>query len=593
MNKKWMRKTTISAGECMTALHRLVHLHVVSSGNEDRNTDKKVVRFMRKLKLIVGKPMPQLQSKAEGKKWKDHRVKEQVRYQKIAVKGKETEGRKLTNFNQYRASKIYMEALRTATIVTEDLRELLEYLGHTAAVGAAMPQLVKETADGWIPLNEAPRSGDNGAALAGRGTAKPNSHWYLSLPGRDNPVQITKSRTLQGRLDFQGQRVSNTAARFSSRPMTLDEAKAEFSGEQASGDGPGWHSRVQHIARSTAQTQALVVPAGWKTHVGSVILWLFLNGAFLTNTGCYNVNEQIYHVLEYFMSALRLRIAGVDPKFFITNLLQQLDAARDGKYYVKRQSQHGEELCLGYKCWQITFCAFKPGQGGGASGEKTLMDLITDDVVPFKEAVDREQEDRYFCLIVPEGAVAAATLQACKRKIFERIPGDHAVSNERIHLPRLCAIGAANASDYRFLHQADEKTGKYQWTFRGEAELRAAAVPVIKEFLADARAMIPRGGVLLPPRHRCRFRGRDERPDRQSQPLARVSVDKRHPSGGAGGLLGQSTAQNPKCKRPRKRAAPKQKAGLTQATGSVDGTVPGDTVSPVRANRRSKRPRRG
>ena len=402
---------------------------------------------------------------------------------------------------------------------------------------------------------------------------------------------IEKSRTLEGRLNFQGSRVCNSDARFSSRRMTLEEAKAEFSGQQASGDGPGWHSRVQHIARCTAATQALVVPPGWTVHVGSVILWLFLNGAFLTNTGVHNVNEQIYHVLEYFMSALRLRIAGLDPEVFITNLLQQLDAARDGKYYVKRHSQHGEELCLGYKCWQITFCAFKPGQGDTCSGEKTLMDLITDDVVPFKEAVDREQEDRYFRLIVPEGAVAAETLQACKRKIFERIPGDHAVSNERIHLPRLCSSGAANASDYRFLHQKNEKTGKYQWTFRGEPELRAAAVPVIKEFLADARAMIPHGVHSYLPDIDAEFEFvTNDLIDKVNRWLE-FPWTSAIPQEAREAFLAK---YRPKCpKRPCKRAAPKQKAGLTQATGSVASTDPGDASSPVRANRRSKRTRRG
>lgn len=42
----------------------------------------------------------------------------------------------------------------------------------------------------------------------------------------------------------------------------------------------------------------------------SVVEWLFLGGAFLTRSGSYNVNAQIYHVLEYFASALRKLIAG-------------------------------------------------------------------------------------------------------------------------------------------------------------------------------------------------------------------------------------------------------------------------------------------
>ena len=147
MNKKWMKKATISAGKCMTALHRLVHLHVVSLGNDDRNVDLEVTRHMRRLKLVVGKPLPQLQTMVKGK-WKDYHIKKRVEHRKIAVKGKEKHGRHLCYFNQGRASKVTMEALRTATVVTDDLRELLELLGHTAAVGAAMPQLMKETAKG-------------------------------------------------------------------------------------------------------------------------------------------------------------------------------------------------------------------------------------------------------------------------------------------------------------------------------------------------------------------------------------------------------------------------------------------------------------
>jgi hypothetical protein len=42
-------------------------------------------------------------------------------------------------------------------------------------------------------------------------------------------------------------------------------------------------------------------------------------------------------------------IAGDDSDTFRTNLLQQLEAARDGQYYVKRKSYYSE-LCLGWKC---------------------------------------------------------------------------------------------------------------------------------------------------------------------------------------------------------------------------------------------------
>ena len=274
--------------------------------------------------------------------------------------------------------------------------------------------------------------------------------------------------------------------------MTMDFARAEFVEGRA-------HTREEHIAASNPRAEGVVVPAGWTTCGGSVFQWLFLRGAFLTRTGSYNVNAQFYHVLEYFVSALRRSIAGGNPKTFRTNLLQQLEAARRGKHYVKRQSRYSE-LCLGYKCWNVAFCAFSPGDSGANSGEATLMQLMGDDVGAFKEAVGTERESAYFKLIVPEGDEASTTLVAGVRKIKEETAGDHAFSNGRLRLPRLCSRGAASATDYRFLHQVGEATGKHHWLFGAESEMRAAALPVLQEFLADAMAM-PRGAAYLPDIH--------------------------------------------------------------------------------------------
>jgi hypothetical protein len=155
---------------------------------------------------------------------------------------------------------------------------------------------------------------------------------------------------------------------------------------------------------------------------------------------------------KYFAAALRKLIAGEDSDAFRIDLLQQLKAGRDGQYYVKRQSY-----------W---------------SGEKTLTELIGGDVVAFKEAIGTEKESAYFRLIVPEGAGTSSSLIGGERKIRESTDGDHAVSNGRVVLPRLCSPGA-NADDWRFLHKKNEVTGKKHWTFRAESELSAPALPVL------------------------------------------------------------------------------------------------------------------
>ena len=90
------------------------------------------------------------------------------------------------------------------------------------------------------------------------------------------------------------------------------------------------------------------------------------------------------------------------------SLIQQLEAARDGKYYVKRMSR-GSELCLGWRCWKVTFCAFSPGQSAVSSGEGTLLDRITEDIVPFKEAVTAGTASAYFRLVVPSAPPSASS----------------------------------------------------------------------------------------------------------------------------------------------------------------------------------------
>lgn len=477
----------ITPGACIGFLLALVHQHVVALGAS--NVERAVALVAKEHGLEVGAPMPELQKYAGGKWVAFHAGRKQWRRdsRRIAVQGKETQGKQLGSFNRGRESRITYDSLRTARVVTPDLRALLAYLGHVAAVESPMPPLLKETAAGWVPVTVSPRPGDNNVGRVG--TGEPHAKWYLSWPGRANPMQIKNARTLQGRLDFQGRKRPDPDARFSTCRMTMDRARAEFVEGRA-------HSRAEHVAACTPRAEALSVPAGWTAFAGSVVSWLFLRGAFLTRTGSYNINAQFYHVLEYFVSALQKLIAGQSPDLFKTNLLQQLEAARHGKHYVKRRSRYSE-LCLGYKCWTIAFCAFKRRQNNWGSGEATLMKLVGDDVAAFKEAVGTERESSYFRLIVPEDGEASPTLVAGKRKIFEETDGDHGVSNARVDLPRLCSRGAASATDYRFIHQKGEATGKHHWNFGAEPELRSAALPALREFLADVLAM-PRGAAYLP-----------------------------------------------------------------------------------------------
>jgi hypothetical protein len=126
---------------------------------------------------------------------------------------------------------------------------------------------------------------------------------------------IQNSTTLQDRLDFAARKRPGPDARFSTQTMTLDDAKAEFAAGRA-------HTRERHVAACTPRTEALAVPVGWAAFAGTVIAWLLQGGAFQTRSGSYNVNAQIYHLLEYFVSAIRKSIAGENSDTFPTDLLQ-------------------------------------------------------------------------------------------------------------------------------------------------------------------------------------------------------------------------------------------------------------------------------
>ncbi len=172
-----------------------------------------------------------------------------MEYRKIAVRGKEEKGQQLAYFNSGRETKLSIADLRSATMVdTPELRALLQFLGDDAELGTCMPTLVKETKQGWQPLTTAPRRGENRAALAG--TGDPQTRWYLSWPGRPNPITIEHSSTLQERLAFQEAKRPGPDARFSTSRMTLACAQAEFAARRA-------HTRDEHVTASTPPAEAL------------------------------------------------------------------------------------------------------------------------------------------------------------------------------------------------------------------------------------------------------------------------------------------------------------------------------------------------
>ncbi len=98
--------------------------------------------------------------------------------------------------------------------------------------------------------------------------------------------------------------------------MTLAGARAEFAAGRA-------HTRDEHVAACAPPAEALAVPDGWTVFAGSVVAWLFLRGALLTGSGTYSVTAQVYHVLEYFASALLKLMAGRKTDAFRINLQQE------------------------------------------------------------------------------------------------------------------------------------------------------------------------------------------------------------------------------------------------------------------------------
>jgi hypothetical protein len=202
--------------------------------------------------------------------------------------------------------------------------------------------------------------------------------------------------------------------------------------------------------------------------------------------------------LEYGVSLTLKRMEGAaykDCKNMRTNWLQQLEAARDRRFYMKRCC-HGAELCLGWGCWKVTFCAFSAGHFRDCSGENKLLSLICEDreVPALKEAVAADKQDAYFKLVVPAGAAPDGELIASTRIIKAEKKGDHAVSNG-IKLPRLCSA-SATGQDWRFLHQQSMTPAKL-WRVSSEDDLKTVALPTISAFYSAARAL-PRGEYYLP-----------------------------------------------------------------------------------------------
>jgi hypothetical protein len=385
--------------------------------------------------------------------------------------------------------KVSLQTLREATTVTDSIQALLDRLGVLSDVGDAMPDIVVVKKDGTsVKLRDAPKRGDYWAARAGTGEEAP--YWHLSVPGRAKPLRVANAATLGGRLGFASLRPAESS--FSSRPMTMEDARAEHAAGHS-------QTRQQHIASCTPSSQSLEIPAGWTLLAGHVLDWLKLRGAILTRKGLRSVVAQIYHLLEYGISYTLKRMEGAsyrDCKNMRTNWLQQLEAARDGRFYMKRCSRGAGELCLGWGCWQVTFCAFSAGHRSNSSGENKLLSLICEDreVPALKEAVAADKHDAYFKLVVPAGAAPDGELIASMRIIQAEKKGDHAVSNG-IKLPRLCSA-SATGQDWRFLHQQYMTPAK-QWRVSSEDDLKGAVMPTVSAFYSAARAL-PRGEYYLP-----------------------------------------------------------------------------------------------
>jgi hypothetical protein len=159
-------ETAKISGTCLLFLMHLVRQHVLTLPGGAAGADAAAARLVAELGITVGKPMPELQ-KHVNDKWRPFdEVRKRVQYKKIAV---EDQGKKLGNFNRGRESKVSNDSLRTAEVITADLRALLMYLGHEAGVGSPKPSLMKETAAGWVPLKESARLGDHMVAIAGTG----------------------------------------------------------------------------------------------------------------------------------------------------------------------------------------------------------------------------------------------------------------------------------------------------------------------------------------------------------------------------------------------------------------------------------------
>jgi hypothetical protein len=304
-------------------------------------------------------------------------------------------------------------------------------------------------------------------------------------------MQIKKAKSLQGRLDFQASKQPQDDVRFCSKRMTFNEAKQEYEA------GKG-HTRAEHIAAYSPATNPLAIPEGWTVHEGHVLDWLFCKGALLTRLGIFNVNAQIYHTLEYLTSFVRRGLRGLEAHHFKNNLLQQLEAGRDGRHYAKVRARK-PELCLGWKCWKVTFTAFKDLQPFQHSGEETFFDLIGKDRVRIKEAITQGTESAYFRMIAPDDA-ERVHLIGSKRVIKEDYFGDHAISNRHMGLMRLCSSGEPSATDYRFLRQEGHITmgGVKHYQFNDEVELKGASLPTLRAFFADAHEMVIQSGYYLP-----------------------------------------------------------------------------------------------
>ena len=467
----------------------------VTSGMMTRDIEKFCMRLLRQKYSLAtietvkkkwkGKT-PEFQKTEEGK-WVPLIRKAKKDYQKIFVGGRRSSGQKLSDFNGGQVSKA---ALKAATVVTQELKELLAFLDyHIAVVGQPMPQIYQERPGGeFITIQEVPERGQHKVAAAASSTDA-NPYYYCKWPGIVGGVrQVKNASWLAGRIGFLAAR--HPQARITKRRMPRAEALAA--------SAEAWETAEEHRVSCTP-VGVLEVPVGWEEFLGTPIACLEAGGAVLTPQGISSETFQPYHLLEYPVATILCKMDGGGAHNIKGNSIQQLEAALRGTYYVKLNSMK-PELCWAGGCWNVAFCSFYPMQSDSASGEGTFFKKLGRKEV-VKVAIDEGRLSSVFKLLRPTSCSSTIALTGGRRKIRKQQEVSHSFSNKYMeHIPRVVVAGhlPEDVEDGRFLHQKNERTGITHRPFTSLAALKAQSLPLLCEFFTGARQVARDNGYHLP-----------------------------------------------------------------------------------------------